>query len=238
VREAGRSDGSRDDQDRVRSGRARIATGWVRYIDECVDCAATCTGCADCCLGEEDVQELVRCIRLDLDRADACAQLRAASSPASPRAMLASSAQRSKPARRPVARGSVSGTPRTTTTVGSAPEPAAAASKPATTSSPRPADRNSFLGRGLGRWLPTFVHGARRGRNKSRLPPVGRCFRRAERAGAARTLQRSRRAPRGGPPPASASDASVSTTARATRAPDELRASAGARPEPVLLLHS
>jgi len=39
----------------------------VRCIDECVDCAATCTGCADSCLGEEDVQELVRCIRLNLD---------------------------------------------------------------------------------------------------------------------------------------------------------------------------
>ena len=39
----------------------------VRCIDECVDCAATCTSCADSCLGEEDVQELVRCIRLNLD---------------------------------------------------------------------------------------------------------------------------------------------------------------------------
>jgi hypothetical protein len=77
----------------------------VRSIDECVDWAATCTGCADSCLGEDDVQELVRCIRLNLDCADACAQLRAASSPARSRAMLASSAQRSKPARRPVARG-------------------------------------------------------------------------------------------------------------------------------------
>jgi hypothetical protein len=34
----------------------------LRCIDECLDCAASCTSCADACLGEEDVQELVRCI--------------------------------------------------------------------------------------------------------------------------------------------------------------------------------
>jgi hypothetical protein len=45
----------------------------LRCIDECFDCAATCTSCADACLGENDVQELVRCIRLNLDCADACA---------------------------------------------------------------------------------------------------------------------------------------------------------------------
>jgi hypothetical protein len=44
----------------------------VRCIDECVVCAATCTGCADACLGENDVQGLVRCIRLNLDCADLC----------------------------------------------------------------------------------------------------------------------------------------------------------------------
>jgi hypothetical protein len=87
------------------------------------------------------VQELVRCIRLNLDCADACAA--AGRMPARPRPMLASSAQRSKPARRPVAPAarSVTGTPSTTTTVASAPEPAAAASRPATTSSPRPANQ-------------------------------------------------------------------------------------------------
>jgi hypothetical protein len=45
----------------------------VRCIEECYACAAACTSCADACLGEEAVQELVRCIRLDLDCADVCA---------------------------------------------------------------------------------------------------------------------------------------------------------------------
>ena len=130
------------------------------------------------------MQELVRCIRLNLDRADACAQLRATSSPgqsAGDVGLLRATIQACAP---PCRARSVTGTPPTTTTVASAPEPAAAASRPATTSSPRPADqRDGFLGRGSGRWLPTFVHGARRGRNKPRLPPVGRCFRAADRAG-------------------------------------------------------
>jgi hypothetical protein len=41
-------------------------------IEECFNCAATCTSCADACLGEEMVQELVRCIRVNLDCADVC----------------------------------------------------------------------------------------------------------------------------------------------------------------------
>ena len=44
----------------------------VRCIDECFRCAATCTSCADACLGENTVQNLVRCIRLNLDCADIC----------------------------------------------------------------------------------------------------------------------------------------------------------------------
>lgn len=44
----------------------------ARCIEECFTCAATCTSCADACLGEEGVQELVRCIRLNLDCADVC----------------------------------------------------------------------------------------------------------------------------------------------------------------------
>lgn len=35
-------------------------------------CAQVCTTCADACLGEAMVQELVRCIRLNLDCADVC----------------------------------------------------------------------------------------------------------------------------------------------------------------------
>jgi Domain of Unknown Function (DUF326) len=44
----------------------------ARCIEECFACAMTCTSCADACLAEEDVQELVRCIRLNLDCADVC----------------------------------------------------------------------------------------------------------------------------------------------------------------------
>jgi hypothetical protein len=41
-------------------------------ISECFDCAQTCTACADACLSEEDVAELRKCIRLNLDCADVC----------------------------------------------------------------------------------------------------------------------------------------------------------------------
>lgn len=44
----------------------------ARCIEECFGCAATCTACADACLGEDTVQKLVRCIRLNLDCADVC----------------------------------------------------------------------------------------------------------------------------------------------------------------------
>jgi uncharacterized protein DUF326 len=44
----------------------------ARCIEQCFACALTCTSCADACLAEERVQELVRCIRLDLDCADMC----------------------------------------------------------------------------------------------------------------------------------------------------------------------
>jgi hypothetical protein len=36
------------------------------------DCAQTCTACANACLGEPNVQDLVRCIRLNLHCADLC----------------------------------------------------------------------------------------------------------------------------------------------------------------------
>lgn len=41
-------------------------------VEACYDCASTCTACADACLGEQHVQDLVRCIRLNLDCADIC----------------------------------------------------------------------------------------------------------------------------------------------------------------------
>ncbi len=44
----------------------------VECIEACFDCAQACTACTDACLGEEDVQMLARCIRLDLDCADVC----------------------------------------------------------------------------------------------------------------------------------------------------------------------
>ena len=44
----------------------------ARCIEACLGWSATCTSCADACLSEDDVRELVRCIRLDLDCADVC----------------------------------------------------------------------------------------------------------------------------------------------------------------------
>jgi uncharacterized membrane protein len=41
-------------------------------ITAITECATTCSSCADACLGEADVQDLVRCIRLNLDCADIC----------------------------------------------------------------------------------------------------------------------------------------------------------------------
>src|ERR671912_446974 len=44
----------------------------VECIEACYDGPEACAACADACLGEEDVQMLARCIRLDLDCADVC----------------------------------------------------------------------------------------------------------------------------------------------------------------------
>jgi hypothetical protein len=41
-------------------------------VEACYDCAQSCTACADACLGESRVEDLVRCIRLNLDCFDAC----------------------------------------------------------------------------------------------------------------------------------------------------------------------
>lgn len=41
-------------------------------IRECLACEQTCIACADACLGEQNVQALRRCIRLNLDCADLC----------------------------------------------------------------------------------------------------------------------------------------------------------------------
>lgn len=45
----------------------------VRALDEVFSCAQACTACADACLGEEQVQNLQRCIRTCIDCADICA---------------------------------------------------------------------------------------------------------------------------------------------------------------------
>ena len=44
----------------------------LRCIEECLDCEASCTACADASLAESELLELRRCIRLNLDCADAC----------------------------------------------------------------------------------------------------------------------------------------------------------------------
>jgi hypothetical protein len=44
----------------------------LKCIEECYNCSQTCTACADACLGEEMVQQLTQCIRLNLDCANIC----------------------------------------------------------------------------------------------------------------------------------------------------------------------
>ena len=55
------------------SGAALDVDALARCIEECFSCAQACTACADACLGEDEVAELTRCIRLNLDCADICA---------------------------------------------------------------------------------------------------------------------------------------------------------------------
>jgi uncharacterized protein DUF326 len=44
----------------------------ARCIEACYECAQACNACADDCLSEEDVADLVKCIRLNEDCADVC----------------------------------------------------------------------------------------------------------------------------------------------------------------------
>jgi hypothetical protein len=44
-----------------------------RCIEACYECSQACTACADACLSEENVAELIKCIRLNEDCADVCA---------------------------------------------------------------------------------------------------------------------------------------------------------------------
>ena len=41
-------------------------------VEACFACVAACTACADACLAEDDVAELRKCIRTNLDCADQC----------------------------------------------------------------------------------------------------------------------------------------------------------------------
>jgi hypothetical protein len=45
----------------------------ARAIDECLACFQACTACADACLSEEELADLIMCIRLNQDCADICA---------------------------------------------------------------------------------------------------------------------------------------------------------------------
>jgi hypothetical protein len=116
----------------------------LRCIDECFNCAATCTSCADACLGEQDVQDWSAAFASTAIALTVAAR-RAASSPARPRPMSMCSAQRFEPVRRPVAHVArdATGTPSTTSTAASTPEPAAAASRHAKTDSPRSANQRN-----------------------------------------------------------------------------------------------
>lgn len=49
------------------------ADALVDCFEASFDCAQIFIACADACLGEQDIQMLARCIRLDLDCADLCA---------------------------------------------------------------------------------------------------------------------------------------------------------------------
>jgi hypothetical protein len=44
-----------------------------RCIDACFNCVESCTGCADACLSEKNIEQLVACIRVNLDCAAVCA---------------------------------------------------------------------------------------------------------------------------------------------------------------------
>jgi hypothetical protein len=55
-----------------RAGRS-IGDPLIECIERCFSCAQSCTSCADACLAEDSIDELRRCIRLDLDCAEICA---------------------------------------------------------------------------------------------------------------------------------------------------------------------
>jgi hypothetical protein len=44
----------------------------VATIEALVDCANTCVQCADACMSEQNIADLAKCIRLNMDCADIC----------------------------------------------------------------------------------------------------------------------------------------------------------------------
>jgi hypothetical protein len=52
----------------IRSAQER----YHQCIEACVACWVACEMCSDACLEEENVKQMVRCIRLDRDCAEAC----------------------------------------------------------------------------------------------------------------------------------------------------------------------
>ena len=52
----------------VRSAQERYHS----CIEACVECWIACEMCSDACLDEDNVKQMVRCIRLDRDCAEAC----------------------------------------------------------------------------------------------------------------------------------------------------------------------
>jgi CHAD domain-containing protein len=52
----------------INTDRALIADA----VEALIDCAQACTACADACLSEEQIDQLRKCIRSDLDCADIC----------------------------------------------------------------------------------------------------------------------------------------------------------------------
>lgn len=53
--------------------KGNTADSLIRCVEKCYACAQACTACADACLGEQMVQQLAQCIRLNLACDDVCA---------------------------------------------------------------------------------------------------------------------------------------------------------------------
>ena len=62
-------------EEMIRAHPSKPPVGGSEYaacLRACGECARTCGACADACLAEETIAALRRCIRLNLDCADAC----------------------------------------------------------------------------------------------------------------------------------------------------------------------